>query len=309
MTAPPLRSLRAVLRSEFPGVAARSVRRLAGGWDFRTLEVDRRWIFRIPLRAGYEVRLAREFALLPLLARRLPVPLPDYRLRRGPTHDFPHSIGGYRRLGGVRVDRAGLSPEVLARAGAELGRVVRALHRIPSDPLVRGGLPFRSARTVRAGVARWCRRVRNEVAPRLNATSRERFDRLARRLTSSALQTYSPVATHHDLRPAHVLVNSASGRISGLIDWGDLEFGDPAFDFGVMAAKPYLGPAMLRAYGGPSDPGFLERADGYRRLVASHGVVHANATGDRASRTRYLRAFLRALDSPGPAVRGASSNG
>jgi hypothetical protein len=69
-----------------------------------------------------------------------------------------------------------------------------------------------------------------------------------------------------------------------------------------MGARPHLGPAMIRAYGVPPDPGFFERADAYRRLVASHAVVHAIETRDPLLRSRGLRAFARALASPGPAA-------
>ena len=46
---------------------------------------------------------------------------------------------------------------------------------------------------------------------------------------------------HADLKPAHVLCES--GRLSGVIDWGDVSLGDPDFDLAVFAM--FFGDAML----------------------------------------------------------------
>ncbi len=300
-----LATARSAIARAFPDLGVRSVRPLRGGWDFLTFEVDRRWIFRIPSRPPFDGRLRREFGLLPLLARRLPVPVPEYRLRAAPSRAFPHRIGGYPKLGGIRVDRAGLSPSALARVGSELGRAMHALHHLPADRATAAGLPFRSPRTVRDGVRRWSRRVTSEVRPLLDPRSRARLDGVLEQLVGPEFPSFRSVVTHNDLLPVHVLVQRRSGAITGLIDWGDVEFGDPAFDFGVMGAKPYLGPSMYRAYGGPSDPGFLRRADAYRRLVPSHAVIHATSTRNPGMRAESLRRFVRALASPGPAATGA----
>lgn len=264
------------------------------------MEVDHRWIFRFPLRRDSEERLRREFALLPLLASRLKVPVPEYRFRHEPTPPFRSRFGGYRKLGGVRVDRSGLSPSALARTGRELGRAIARLHRIPVELAVARGLPYRTAAQTRAGLARWTGRVRREVRPRLTREARARLDAVLDRMARPGLYSFDPVVTHNDLLPVHVLVRPGSGAITGLIDWGDVQFGDPAFDFGVMGSLPFLGPAMYRAYGGASDPGFLERADVYRRLVPAHGVIYGTNMGNRALRSRSLRRLVRALATPGP---------
>ncbi|MGI0129612.1 MAG: phosphotransferase family protein [Thermoplasmata archaeon] len=291
---------RAAIVRSFPALEVRSVRVLRGGWDFLTLEVDGRWVFRFPVRRASEARIQHEFGVLPLIARRIGVPVPVYRFRQEPTRDFPHRFGGYARLGGVRVDRARLAARELGRVGTELGRAIRRLHRIPARDAVAAGLPYRTPNACRQGVLRWGRRVAREVRRLLDPTSRRRLDRLLERLARPTRPRFATVVTHNDLLPVHVLADPSSGRLTGLIDWGDVEFADPAFDFGVMGAVPGLGPAMVRAYGGPSDGGFLERADAYRRLVASHTVVHARERRDPALRARGLREFARALAAEGP---------
>jgi aminoglycoside 2''-phosphotransferase len=294
---------RAALLRSSPDLGSRSVRVLPGGWDFLALEVDRRWVFRFPVRPSSEEQIRREFALLPLLARHVGVPVPDYLFRHEPDRSFRHRFGGYPKLGGVRVDRAGLSPRALARTGRELGEALTGLHAISRARAVAAGLPYRTSSEVRRAFLGWGTRVRSEVRPFLDPSSRERLDTLFDGLTRPGILSFRPAVIHNDLLPAHVLVAARTGAITGLIDWGDIEFGDPAFDFGVMGQLPHLGPAMYRGYDGRIDPHFRERADAYGRLAPAHGVLYAEENGDRRLLTRSVHRLVRALERPGPAPR------
>jgi aminoglycoside phosphotransferase (APT) family kinase protein len=50
---------------------------------------------------------------------------------------------------------------------------------------------------------------------------------------------------HQDLGAEHVLVDPDTGDVTGVIDWSDAGFGDPAVDFGLMLRD--LGPSGCRA--------------------------------------------------------------
>jgi aminoglycoside phosphotransferase (APT) family kinase protein len=56
---------------------------------------------------------------------------------------------------------------------------------------------------------------------------------------------YTPVFSHNDLGIEHVLVDPATWRVTGIIDWGDAAITDPAGDFGLLYRD--LGPAALDA--------------------------------------------------------------
>jgi aminoglycoside phosphotransferase (APT) family kinase protein len=71
----------------------------------------------------------------------------------------------------------------------------------------------------------------------------------------------SPTKTvHSDLLPQHMLVDGA-GRV-GVIDFGDVGPGDPAWDFAVLGSyAPWVGPELLSRYRlADNDEGLLERA-------------------------------------------------
>ncbi|WP_214409143.1 phosphotransferase family protein [Sphaerisporangium fuscum] len=68
------------------------------------------------------------------------------------------------------------------------------------------------------------------------------FDRLSARLPADP----GVVLVHGDVAPQNLLVVPGTARLSGIVDWGDAQWADPAADFAKM---PLTGiPAMLDGY-------------------------------------------------------------
>ncbi len=64
-----------------------------------------------------------------------------------------------------------------------------------------------------------------------------------------------------------------------MIDWGDLEVGDPVFDLAwVINAMPEVGERVLGAYGGPPDDRFLARSRFVFMLMPWHDVRYGMET-------------------------------
>jgi aminoglycoside phosphotransferase (APT) family kinase protein len=71
----------------------------------------------------------------------------------------------------------------------------------------------------------------------------------------------APSFLHLDFRGNNILVDPQSGRLAGIIDWGNAAVGDPALDFmwlAVWRGWPFA-QAVLRSYARPVDAGFIER--------------------------------------------------
>ncbi len=93
-------------------------------------------------------------------------------------------------------------------------------------------------------------------------------------LDDDAAWRFAPCVTHGDLGPEHVLV-SASGDLSGVLDWEEVGIGDPAWDFAWWVHEmPAVGERALAAYGGAPDPGFATRARLSFVLMPLHDLDH-----------------------------------
>jgi aminoglycoside phosphotransferase (APT) family kinase protein len=272
--------VRALLAAQLPGLAGARVEYLAEGWDNVVYEVDGTWLLRFPKRAEVEPSLAVELALLPAIAPRLPLAVPRYELRGEPSDLYPRRFAGYRRLPGSAASSLEPTPDQLPRFAAQLGGFLAALHAIPVEEAARLGVPGNTGN-------RSLTRLRARVAAGLGALrtgAPAHVARVERFLATPPPPPFdgAPRLIHADLYSAHVLLEGA--RITGIIDWADVELGDPAVDLcGLLhwAGEPLLR-LVLERY--PfADPGLVDRARDMAICLSCFDVVYGVETGRPAN--------------------------
>lgn len=197
-------------------------------------------VVRVARHAEAAAALEREACVLPEIAHLLPLPVPRptfYRAGEGCAFSV------HRRVPGAALTRARwerLAPPLRDGAAAELGRFIDALHSLPVAGARGCGVPVleRSAfaTPLRARVGRLAGWLPAEALARLSA---------ALTLWSTAPPDAAPVLLHRDIAPGHVLFDAGSGRLTGIIDFGDLAIGDPARDFIYLYED--FGSALLAA--------------------------------------------------------------
>ena len=243
---------------------------LEGGWDCFTYLVNGDWVFQFPRLPEADAGLTKQITVLPELAREVSsaVPLPVYA-----TTD-PVCIG-YRRIVGrpMSANIEGIWPE-------RLGRFLYDLHLTPPEFV---GMRAISAETVRAGLRVEVETLGAHVLPSLDADERTRAERtISTFLDDDDNFRFAPCLTHGDIGPEHVLVTDA-GDLAGVIDWGDIEVGDPAFDLAwTLHAWPEVGARVLGAYGGLPDDRFLVRTRFAYMLSPWHEVKYGVQTDQPA---------------------------
>ena len=294
--APGVAAYRRLLVERFPSVRVRRCEALLSGWDNVLLRVNGTWMFRVPRRPENEVALRREAALLPELAPTLPVAVPRFEyLWEGEAP--PRIVVGYRRIPGTGLTAAGLAGPRGAAAIRPLAGFLRALHAFPLDRAARLGFDVIDPKGWRSEYEATFRWIRTEAFPRLTARERDwttrRFEGY---LDEPRNFRFAPALLHRDLEAQHVLVLRASGRVTGVIDWGDASVGDPAFDFAGLLRDLGAGPTrrILRAYGGPRDAGALARAGFYADLHPFYAIIYGRQL-DRPDWVREGREELRTL--------------
>ncbi len=287
---------RGLVERRFPDVRVGRCELIPGGWDNIMLLVNEEWIFRIPRRPDGEGPLAKEVALLSELARTLPVPVPRFeRVWRG--DETPRIIAGYRRLSGQPAAQAVARGRVPETIGTQLAEFLTALHAFPIARARALGVPGGDATSWRGEYEDFYRWIQRETFRDLGARER----RWASRLCEDFLATpshfrFTPVLLHRDLGAEHILHDEATGRITGIIDWGDAWVGDPAFDFTGLLADwgEVTAEAALAHYNGPKDAGMMDRARFYAQVIPFYGIIYGRKFGHEEWRDEGFRR-LRAL--------------
>ncbi|HET7831174.1 MAG TPA: phosphotransferase [Candidatus Limnocylindrales bacterium] len=224
-------AVRRLVGTQFPDVSLDGLRPFATGWDNALWVTGEGIAFRFPRRSIAVPGVEREIAVLPALAPRLPLPVPDPEWIGHRDDEYPWPFFGTRLLPGREIADAELDGARDA-FGASLGRFLRALH----DPAVRdalgGGLPHDP-------------NERADMAVRVPKT-RERLgaiERLGLWHAPGAAHAYLDEAetlpppsetalVHGDLHVRHVLVGK-DRMPSAVIDWGDVAIAEPSVDLSL----------------------------------------------------------------------------
>lgn len=212
---------------------------MSNGWDNVVFRLGHELLVRLPRREMAARLVEHEQRWLPLLGPRLPLPIPaPVRVGRPDLrYPWPWSVVPFLP-GSVAADTA---PDDPRNAALRLGEFLAALHlaAAPDAP----ANPFRGVPLA----------DRTDAVMRNLATVAATVDGDAvRREWDAAVEVPrwdgAPVWLHGDLHPANVLVHH--GRISGVIDFGDITAGDPATDLAVawmlLPARHY--PTFRHAY-------------------------------------------------------------
>jgi aminoglycoside phosphotransferase (APT) family kinase protein len=244
---------------------------LSQGWDNTVFRVGE-WIARFPRRAMALPGFGRELAVLPRIAGRLRLPVPEPRWIGSdddPQEPWPFAV--VRSVPGRELAEVSPPDDARVAAAAALGSFVGDLHApatraavgdvtLPVDPMRRAEPAARLEQT-RAQLAALTAEGLWSPDPSVEVLLRD-----GARLPPPAAE---PVLVHGDLHVRHLLIDDGL-RATGVIDWGDACLADGSVDLalGYAGFSGAARTALLDAYGG---------IDGERELRARCLAVRLSA--------------------------------
>ena len=270
------------IRDAFPVLEWKRHRRIQDGVDHVVIMLDGRIIFRFvddPTEADEVQNLVRELAFLKAIKSSISIRIPDYTFLPD-SRDF----AGYEAIPGTRLSPwrfRRLSRSNRLRAAKELADFLSTIH----------AFPVAKARDL--GVED------EEVLFPLHLSQEERnlekrateLDPAIRTLCKRWLNdieadqySFTPTFTHDDLWHKHIYHNPQSGRLTGIIDWGDICIGDPSRDFyGLWAYGKRFVDSVLSDYC-RDDLTLKERSLNHYKLVVVRSMVCGEERGERYGR-------------------------
>ncbi|MFJ9109940.1 aminoglycoside phosphotransferase family protein [Streptomyces sp. NPDC102283] len=252
--------VRGLLQEQHPDLAGLAVREVAGGWDNQQWRLGGELAVRMPRTERAPELQLKERRWLPVLAPRLPLPVPNPVRAGEPSARFPKPWTIMTWVPGEPLDRTSISRG--DHAAVVLADFLRALHvEAPVDAPAgsdRGGHP----RVHTEGFDHFFHAVVPDgVADEVRAVWDD--------AVAAPGWEGPPVWVHGDLHPANVVVSD--GTLSGVIDFGDLFAGDPAWDLAAawVILPEGAAPRFFEVYG-RADEAMARRARG---LAAMKSLV------------------------------------
>lgn len=218
--------VRRLIASQFPQWKELSINPVAtSGWDNRTFHLGEDMSIRLPSAADYELQVEKEHQWLPKLAFGLPFPISAPLAMGKPEYGYPWKWSIYRWLDGETAAYAKIGN--LPEFAIDLADFLTALQRIDATDGPPPGLHsfFRGG-----SLSVYDNETRHSITSlkdKIDAT-------MATEVWEAALSTSwknPPVWVHGDISAGNLLVQK--GKLSAVIDFGQLVIGDPACDLAI----------------------------------------------------------------------------
>lgn len=264
--------VRDLLRDQHPDLADRPLELGARRWDNQLWRLGDDLAVRLPWATeSADALLLKEHAWLPVLAPRLPLPVPVPQRLGEPSDRFPRPWLVTTWVPGEPADRA---PATCAtRAADTLAAFLTALHQ----PAPVGAPAGRGRGGPLPAYAEGFARQLSAAVERGLVSDPDRVRAVWEDAAAAPDWTGPALWLHGDLHPANVLTRD--GTFCGVVDFGDLYAGDPAGD---LAAAWLLLPDGVtdrfhQAYRPGPDTATLRRARGWAVLRALAGLLIGDA--------------------------------
>jgi aminoglycoside phosphotransferase (APT) family kinase protein len=200
------------------------------GWDNRTFRLGPELTVRLPSGPWYAQQVAKEQRWLPLLAPRLPLPIPTPVAVGEPAGEYPYPWSVYRWLDGDLASKAPVADKTAF--ATTLAEFLTALAGAPAA----GGPGPGEHNFYRGGPLG---HYEAEALQAIDALGAEIPRDAVMRAWEDAMSTRhegEPVWFHGDVAAGNLLVRD--GRLAAVIDFGTSGVGDPACD--MVIAWTYL---------------------------------------------------------------------
>ncbi|MBO9128409.1 aminoglycoside phosphotransferase family protein [Bacillus sp. 165] len=203
------------------------------GWDNFAVIINNEWLFRFPRKEEYAQKIPREQQLYHWLRPRLQtskVSIPEYHILYEdsgvPLCSYYKIIHGERLTSALLHSLPLYKQEKLAK---QLALYLAALHSCNILEARQWG--FQYEQTVRYWKTMY-QKLTTHAFSHLTRVEQDKVTAIFEMFLLQMGQSTLPKAMlHADLTHTHILFNNDSSSLTGIIDMGDGQIGDPAFDF------------------------------------------------------------------------------
>ncbi|WP_028373114.1 aminoglycoside phosphotransferase APH(3') [Legionella lansingensis] len=218
--------VRELIAEQFPQWSHLPIRAIKnGGWDNRTFHLGSEMLIRMPSSAEYAGQVEKEQTWLPKLASQLPLPVPVPLAMGKPDEMYPWKWSINRWLPGETAAVAPIND--LCELAKDLALFLKVLQRIEST-----GGPIAGHQSFYRGghLAVYDSETRKAIEDLKNNIDFCAATEIWEKALSTSWQK-PPVWVHGDVSVGNLLLSQ--GKLSAVIDFGQLAIGDPACDLAI----------------------------------------------------------------------------
>ncbi|HDW8007242.1 TPA: aminoglycoside phosphotransferase family protein [Bacillus cereus] len=221
------------IKEALPNLFIHSYKQNEEGWDNVAVIVNDELLFRFPRKQEYAMRIPLEKELCAILSCSLhEIKVPKYHLFYKKETDAIPLCSYYTLIHGEPLKTeivTTLEKQERKALITQLATFLAALHSIPLKSVTALGFPIEKTLTYWKELQT---KLNQYVTNNLTSFQKSALNRLFENFFAClATSKFQNTIIHADFTHHHILFNKQNKRISGVIDFGDAQIGDPAFDF------------------------------------------------------------------------------
>lgn len=223
-----------IIRKSFPKILEEQIKVFDDGWDYLVFVVNGQNAFRFPRTKGerYIQRLSTEVNFLKQFYSKSPVLVPKLELH---IDELEGSYVTYNFIPGVQFSKdlaKTFSKENLLVIAQRLGNFLTVLHSFSIEEAKDLGIVQLDP------VTEWennLEEIKKEVFSQISLKEQRWIVKLYEDfLKLIQASPFEARVIHFDIMPEHIIIDPDTQKISGIIDFTDIEIADPALDFCIL---------------------------------------------------------------------------
>ena len=220
-----------LIREQFPSLKPVHIKELGKGFDNTVYQVNEQYVFRFPRKKVAAKFLEKEKELLPVLAKILPLSIPNPVMVGEADHGYPWLFLGYQIVSGKPP--SSLCPQDRDQSAASVAYFLKELHQFPVSEAIRLGVEKDDLH--RPDILNRKPKLNENLEKAYEKGLLKRDDKLDSFIEEVEPIEYEPFVclTHGDFHIRNVLIDEDK-KISGVIDWGDSHIGHPSVDLSFL---------------------------------------------------------------------------
>ena len=264
------------IRNSFPQFEIKAISFIGEGLDSKAFIVNDEFIFRFPKHEEVVSQFKAEISLLPKLRPQVRLEIPNFEyVGQQQENGFP--FVGYKKIHGVGLERellSRLSSDLQNKLIREISDFIQQVHSFPVDAAKNSGVKVAD---FKKNYTSDLENMRKDAYHLLDQNAINYVEKLLKDYLSDEENfDFTPALLHADFSPDHIIYNKDKKDIAGVIDFGDIEIGDPDYDL-MYLYEDYWGEdfirELLKYYPHNHPERLMKKLDFFSRCDTIHGVL------------------------------------
>lgn len=236
-----------VIREKYPNITIREYEKNTIGQKNDVIMINNKLVFRFPKYKDGIKKLKIETEVLKMLNNHRALNIPNPIYNNFEKHEIGKFFSGYRMIPGKPLWRdTFLNIEDKQIIANQLANFLKEFHNILTDEVKELDIP------VCDSYQKW-KDFSNEIKGKLFRFMREdaklQFENHFKVFLSKEENfDFETTLVHGDFGPSNILYDEETKRVSGIIDFGEVRYDDPAIDFASMIGPFGYGEAFIRRF-------------------------------------------------------------